>query len=39
MEKWVNHPKVSINEENLKNLGLKETFIKSNDTKRCYVCL
>ena len=32
MEKWVNHPPISVNEKNLQNLGLKRN-IKSNHTK------
>ena len=33
MEKWVNHPHISVNGKNLQNLGLKKAFIKSNHRK------
>ena len=33
MEKWVNHPHISVNEKNLQNLGLENVFIKSNHPK------
>ena len=32
MERWLNHPHISINEKNLPNLGLKGN-IKFNDTE------